>query len=275
MKKILVAVDFSEASRAASEYAATLAKAFGAEIYLLHVFLETAPATEAPIAWRLSSADLDQEKDERVKEEIDFLRLRHKVNVTGYARIGYKSNTINELARNLPADLVVVGMKKDAAENIFRSTVITTVRKIKTPVLIVPEGIVFSPIKHVVLAEDFNEVRDESCYNLLFDLLDRFDASLEVLHVEKRGAEKSSPDTPGRLQLGKVLSKVSFLYEEVENDDVDNGIQEFVGSHPADLLVMIAHQHTMIERMMEEDFVKEMAYKTRLPLLVLEDKRSR
>ena len=69
--------------------------------------------------------------------------------------------------------------------------------------------------------------------------------------------------------------KVSFLYEEVENDDVDNGIQEFVESHPADLLVMIAHQHTMIERMMEEDFVKEMAYKTRLPLLVLEDKRSR
>ena len=48
MKKILVAVDFSEASRKAMDYAAALAKSFNANMVLLHAFYIPVPVGDAP-----------------------------------------------------------------------------------------------------------------------------------------------------------------------------------------------------------------------------------
>ena len=79
MKKILVPIDFSPASHNASEYAASLAKAFDAEIYLLHVFTEPVPASEAPMAWMIIGSELQDANDALVNEEINILKKKYSV----------------------------------------------------------------------------------------------------------------------------------------------------------------------------------------------------
>ena len=74
MKKILVPIDFSPASRNASEYAASLAKAFDAEVYLLHVFMEPVPSSEAPVAWMIMGSELQDTNDALVNEKINILK---------------------------------------------------------------------------------------------------------------------------------------------------------------------------------------------------------
>lgn len=264
MEKILVPIDFSPASRNASEYAASLAKVFNAEMRLLHVFMEpTAVIEGSTVAWSGTGNELQEKNDSLVQNEINFLRENYSVNIGGYARVGFKTDKISDVINEIQADLVVMGPG---------NTALSTIRKVSTPILLVPESASFVPIKHVVFACDFNEVNDVSCFNPLLEFVDRLGAMLLVLHVKRNNNEMLAVEEPGMLQLQNVLSKITFWYKEVQADSVENGIENFIESHPAELLVMVAHTHNVFERIFGTVHTSSMSYETNLPLLVLEDK---
>ena len=262
MKKILVPIDFSPASRKASEYAATLAKQLSAEIRLLYVFHETSAVIEGPVDSDAAGADLMDENEILVKKEISFLRENYAVEISGYARIGFKTAKIRDMADEMEADLIVMG----AGE-----TTLSTIRKVNIPVLIIPEEASLAPVKHIVFAADFNEISNISCFDPLLTLMDKLDAMLQVLHV-KRYMNETDIEDPGKEQLRSVFSKVTFWYEEIEADSVEEGIEDFTESHPAELLVMVARTHNVFERAFGSVHTSSMIYKTKLPLLVLQDK---
>ncbi|HEY1022209.1 MAG TPA: hypothetical protein VGE06_07835, partial [Flavisolibacter sp.] len=63
-------------------------------------------------------------------------------------------------------------------------------------------------------------------------------------------------------------------YDQVEHDDVDKGILNFVNIHPTDLLAMIAHHHSILERWFNPIHTRSVSFASRLPLLVLKTKTS-
>ena len=263
MKKILVPIDFSPASRQASEYAAALARQLSAEIRLLHVFHEASAVIDGMVSSDATGTDLMEENEILVKREIDFLKERYAVEVSGYARIGFRIDRIRDMAKEMQADLIVMGAG---------DTTLSTIRKVTIPVLIIPEGVSFVPIKHIVLAADFNEISNVSCFDSLLRLMDKLDAMLQVLHVKRYMKDRPDVEEPGKAQLRTILSKITFWYEEIEADSVEEGIEDFVESHPAELLVMIAHTHNVFERIFGGTHTSSMTYQNKLPLLVLEDK---
>lgn len=264
MERILVPIDFSPASRNASEYAASLAKQFNAEIRLLHVYMEPVAVIEGPtVAWPNTGSELQEKNDALVQNEINFLKEKYSVNVGGYARLGFRTDKISDVIDEIQADLVVMGTG---------NTALSTIRKVNTPVLMVPKNAPFVPIKHVVLASDFNQVNDVSCFNPLLELVDKLGAMLQVLHVKRNNNEIVVVEEAGMQQLQNVLSKITYWYQEVEADSIENGIENFIESHPAELLVMVAHTHNVFERIFGTVHTSAMSYESRLPLLVLEDK---
>lgn len=273
MKKILVPVDFTPASRSASEYAAALAQLFTAQVHLLHVYMEPTPATEVPSAWIITGSEWQKENETRVNKDISYLKDSYAIDVTGEAVVGNVGDIIKEVATTTDADLIVMGMKMEKSSKILGSATFVAIRKSKVPVLVIPEGTVFTPIKHIVFASDFQEVSNISCFNLLLQLTERFNADLRLLHVQKEGKEISSAEVPGRIQMGRVLANLSsYRYEEVVDNDVDHGIKNFIEAHPTDLLVMIAHPHNIFERMFGTVHTQTMSYLAKRPLLVLKDK---
>jgi nucleotide-binding universal stress UspA family protein len=272
MKKILVAIDFTPASRNAAEYAAALAKSFQAGLYLLHVFLEPAPANEIPARWMLAESELQKENDARMQKEVSYLKEKYGVAVSGSTQVGFTAETINSEAKEQHSDLIVMGMQREAGSRIFGSNVITTVRKAKTPVLVVPQGASFTPPTHIVLTSDFREVQAASCWTLLYKLVETFDAALQVLHVQPTGSSGNEIEVPGKEQLQQILSKCSYQYQRINDADVTHGVFNFIESHPTDLLVMVAHRHNLLERTFGNIHTRTMSYETKLPLLILEDK---
>lgn len=269
MKKILVPIDFTPASRNAIAYAAQLATTFKAEMYLLHAFMEPLPASEAPVAWMITGSELQDEKDKQMNDEIKFLKQSYPVVVSGSVIIGHKGKVIHEMAQEIKADLVVMGMKNEKKSRIMGSTTFVAIRKAGVPVLIIPEHASFVPIKHMVVAADFNELNDVSCFDLLFKLVDQYDASVQVFHVHPKGVEMTASEVPGKMQLGHVFSRYSFQYQEVEDDDVEHGILEFIKNHPTDLLVMVAHHHSIFERLFGRVMTQSIALKSSVPILAL------
>ena len=268
MKKLLVCTDFTEPSRNACLYAASLAKVFNAAIYLLHVHREWIPASVGPEPWSITLSEQYQEKEKHLNQEINFLKEKYPVQIRGEVKPGFRSDSISETAREIEADLIVMGISH-AKKKPLGSTTLKVMRKAHVPVLVVPESASFHSIKNIVLAVDFKEMLTSSCFTPLLDVVKKFDASLRVLHVDKKGAELKVSEVPEKLQLGLVLAKFTYEYDRIESDDVDQGIEGFVDAHPADLLVMVAHPHGLFERLFSHLHTQVIGMEIKLPLLVL------
>ncbi|HJW15889.1 MAG TPA: universal stress protein, partial [Flavisolibacter sp.] len=145
MKKILVPIDFSASSRAAEEYAASLAKITGAEIFLLHVYLEFIPAAIGPEPWLYTETEQHEKNRERVDKEVRHLKENYGVEVRGDIEIGYTGDTISSIAKQLHADLIIMGMKGESRSKVWGSATIKTIRKTEVPVLVIPEYFSFTP----------------------------------------------------------------------------------------------------------------------------------
>jgi nucleotide-binding universal stress UspA family protein len=170
MKKILVPIDFSPASKTASDYAASLAIQFNALVYLLHVYLEPVAGAEMPAAWTIAGTELSLQKRKKLNAEILYLQEKYGVEVDGDVILGFTSDTIIDAAKDLQADLIVVGMKKDSNKT-FGSTVTATMRKATAPVLVVPEGFVFKRIKNIAYATDFDMMISSALFHPLLKSL--------------------------------------------------------------------------------------------------------
>jgi nucleotide-binding universal stress UspA family protein len=272
MKKILVPTDFSPASHRATMYAAALAKEFSAELYLLHVYMAPATAGEMSPAWAVVDREMQEEFDAHVRREVSVLQSTYRIRVNGNAKIGMELATINAVAQEIKADLIVMGMKGGGRSKRIGSITVATIRKSTVPVLVVPEHAHFIPIRKMTLATDFNGQLGDATFKVLFDIARQFRAHLQVLHIAEDSQDMSQDEIAGKMQLEVMLSRVSHSYHVIETENIEEGITQFIHDRTPDLLVMVAHKHFILDRLFGSVYTRSLSYKTRLPLLVLEDK---
>jgi nucleotide-binding universal stress UspA family protein len=270
MKNILVAVDFSEASRKATDYAAALAKAFNTNLFLVHAYYIPMPVGDAPGYIPLSMTEVQKEMEAFMQRELEYLTSRYEIRTDGYVRTGTTVSVIKELVAEIHAGLLVMGMKgtgRSAA--IFGSTVIAAIHKARMPLIIVPEEAEFCFIKHTIFAADFKESRKVQRFALLEEIAAHFNADVQVLHVQKNEAFMEAGQVAGKIGTEIAFDRVKHTFHTQVDEDVERGITDFISTHPTDLLVMVAHHHNFFERLFGKEHTKLMAYKTKVPLLVL------
>lgn len=142
MKKILVAVDFSDATGAVVEAAGSLAGAFGAELVMLHV---AAPEPEfigydpGPQSVRDSVARELVAEHHGLQDWENKLKAKD-LQVTALVVQGYPVEKILDEVERRGADLVVIGSHGHGAlHNLLVGSVTEGVmRKASCPVLVVP-----------------------------------------------------------------------------------------------------------------------------------------
>lgn len=268
---LLVPVDFSPASRAAAEYAASLAKQLNAGVQLLHVYAEPMPVMEADVPVVAMAIEIGKELRLRVKKEAKELAEKYNVSVKGEAVAGLKGDTIKAMAEELKADLICLGRKAKKHQPLVGSTILKAVRKAAAPVLVVPENAVYRTPKNIVLAVDFKKSLRGDCLTPLFQLVKAVDASVNVLHVDQTAAGLLPDEVPAKLQLDRVLSRITYHYEPVESGDVENAILKFIDAHAADLLVMTPHRHGLFARLFGELHATPLAFEINIPLLLLKN----
>jgi nucleotide-binding universal stress UspA family protein len=268
MKKILVTTDFSTASRNAEEYAVAFANKMGAGVQLLHVYHEHIPATVFPVETGIERTEVDIQNERLISKETDYLNGKYSIEINAELKTGGRSDTIHAFAEEVNADLIIMGMRS-AAKGSIGATILKTIRKTTIPVLIIPEYFSFTTIKNIVLAVDFNEMTSSSSFEPLLEIVNNFDASLRVLHVEKAAQEMKSTEVPEKLQLAESLARFTYIYDRVEHDDANLAIEKFVQNYSTDMLVLLAHHHNIFERLFGTVHTKTLSHETKVPLLVL------
>ncbi len=144
-KAILVATDFSECAGAAFKVAKNLARGFKAKLILLHVIPQSV-LTRVSEYLKVEPGSLLPEFREQAQQRLDgFLKEygHDGLEVTSMVGVGIPFQEIAVIARDLVADLIVVGGygrsgRGPIEEVFFGSTAEKVVRLLPCPVLCVP-----------------------------------------------------------------------------------------------------------------------------------------
>jgi nucleotide-binding universal stress UspA family protein len=273
MQTILVPTDFSDNAKNALDYAAQLAKRLNASVVLLHAYMLPTPVSEVPYVM-LNAEEMQKENERIARDAVDKIKATYGIDATSIVRLGFPTDEIDAVIEDQPIDLIVMGMKgKGALEKMMGSTTTSAIKKIKKPILVVPEHAVYNDIKQITYATDFSYTVGFHVYDLLLELIKTFNAKLHIVHVQKKAEEQTVTGSTGMTQLDPAFKAIPYEFHIVTDSAVKHGIESYLQEHRTDLLVMVTHGHSFLERLFGKSHTKAMVYDTHVPLLVLRDKK--
>jgi len=266
MMKILVPIDFEEASDIALTYGRNLAKAFGAELHVLHVMenqflrltFKSAAAVEAGIANRVA---------ERLTPE-DRTSLRA---VTALRMSDVPSDEIIQYAKLEGIDLIVMGTKGGGSleTKLIGSNTVRVIEKAEIPVLAIPEQSTFRAFKKIAYATDYRDPDTESI-SRLSEFASLFNAEIIVVHV----AEFLMPANYENALFDVFIEEVrkTVLYKNIsfhilKGLSKSKTFNEFTHENNIDLIAVSTRKKNIFTKMFDSGFTKKVAYHTEVPLL--------
>jgi nucleotide-binding universal stress UspA family protein len=280
MQKILVPVDFSKPSEAALNYALHFAQVIGAEIILLHVACAPLPsATNYHLHVGLLKEQVEKGKVKLAEYVNQFSELTYfdgsgKLKITPIleSEDGIIPS-IEKISKEYGVFLVVMGTHgMTRAEEILLGSVTADIIASKdTPaVLAIPQKAKFAKWERIVYAADFSE-KDEKVIDILLELASYFpNAKVDYLHISNEKERLEDIDRLHQLKNAFKQIPVSMLdFRFKENDDLDEGIDNYLDNYKTSILVMLTHHRNFFESLWHRSKAKEISFHTEVPLLVL------
>ncbi|TNE49781.1 MAG: hypothetical protein EP344_17870 [Bacteroidetes bacterium] len=266
--KILIPTDFSKLSRIAVCYAAKMVQDLDAELVLIHVVDLAAPPQT------MAAADLVKDiMYKNAKEDIQALEAEVRNTVEGDYRLSHvvlKGNpvdkTIDRYAHDHQIDFIVMGTKGASGlkKVLMGSKAAAMINTTNLPVLTVPEHARFDGIRTIVYATDMQE--PESDLAVLVPFARVFNARLHILHVAAPG--ENAQESGRILEALKAASGYDELAVHVStNQDVTEGIDDYIADTKADMLAMFTHPLRFMEKITGKSVTREMAFHSWIPIL--------
>lgn len=271
--KILVPSDFSQLSNNAALYAVKFAKKVNAEIILFHVVhFEHPPMVQVFgfIEDEIENIKLsDASKDcvllvDELKSKVKGVKISFKV-IPGFpiAEVIENYATINKI------DLIIMGTKgaSGLAKVLFGSNAVAVINKSSIPVITVPEFSCFNGVKLIVCASDMHNIGSEIQEIIPFAKL--FDASINILHVLPLETKKKIDTVNIQNSLVKKYKYQKISFHIAHNNNIIDGINEFVTDVKADILTMYTNEIGFFEGLFKTSLSREKAFQSFVPLLTL------
>lgn len=270
MKTILVPTDYSDTAKNAANYAARLAQEMNARLLLLHVYHVPLPVSEVPIAV-VTPEELEAEHERLLKDEAKRIQQLSGLELAWKSRIGLAADEI--IREEKEAALIVMGMHGAGklTEVLIGSVATSTMRKANIPVLLIPEDARFSIPKKIVLACDFEPRTDMNSLKTLSSFSKIFASSIVVLNVKQQQEGVSVDEAMSEIKMEDELHGIQHVYRFSEHNDPVSGIKRFVEEQGAEMVAVIPHRYSFIERIFHHSISKELAFHSKVPVLALPD----
>jgi nucleotide-binding universal stress UspA family protein len=278
VKKILFPTDFSPTAQNAFKHCLILADYYQAKIEVLHVVFPEYAAMDVPV---VSMATTREKVDAAVPVMHSFLELGLSQTQALYTfqaiprveekvEIGIAVGTIVKLANEQDADLIMMGTKgsHNTLEKAFGSVSTGVIEQAKCPVMLIPEFAQWKPTHIVAYASDLSE-SDPYHFWKAAEMLTPFHPLLHVINIHKGDAH----DQIAIDELKKIFSNntpaVKISFHQEKHDSITDGLEVFVDNYGVDLLVMYSPHRSWVERWFHHSQTRDVAFTTRIPLLVI------
>lgn len=272
MLRILIPIDFSEASRTALRHVRWLGQSVPIQIGLLYV----AEPPDHNGAAKASQMKLLQDRMERFAEPEpdDLWDFPIEVPIERRAvRFGFRvPDEIVAAIREYRPDLVILGVRRKPTlwQQLFGSVSTTLLREMAAPLLIVPEGTPVHPVERIGLAVDLN-VPESGQGRILKKLAQHLKAAIQPFSVAWFPAR--IPEQRKILVHKKdwVEAMGASRMDLFRPEQYEKGIDAYIKAQPVQWLAIYAPGKRYLEKLFRQSILRGMPFKSRVPLLVFFD----
>ena len=275
MKKIIFPTDFSAASKNAFLYAIEMAKTFEASIEVVHCFSPAFDPNQPIVIEPLEESR--KFINERLKRFVNLYpdqmigKDNRKVEVSYEALMGFPVEEIVRLSKEESPFMLIMSTTGDhnLIDKIFGSVSAAVSRHAHSPVLLIPNGVTFHPIKRIMYASNYESV-DEAMIKGVTLFSQIFGANIHFVHVaQENDALIALEDEVFRDMFDETVPPVAFEFNTIQHNDIVEGLNKYAEDHHIDLAVFVTYYRSFWSNLMHRSQTRKMALNTKLPLLVM------
>lgn len=278
MQKIVVPIDFSEASSWGYYYAYEMAKQMGAELVVLHLYWS--PYVESTYPLEQIQAIID----EKEKEVLYHLEKATKpplgddpnlVPRSYFIRSGSEYSIV-QAAEEYGAELIVMGTHGSgkALDQVWGTNTGKVMKDAKCPVIAVPPGATFEPIKRIAYATNFNEKDIELLFQLSVIAV-AIKAEVHCVHVELTEEPYLNPNKVAddfKATFEREFKDLPVTLTTISANEVEAGLATFCRINQINLLALLSQHRNWLDRLFGGgSTTKTMVQRTKLPLLAFHE----
>ncbi|MBO0342507.1 MAG: universal stress protein [Allomuricauda sp.] len=260
LKKILVPFDFSEASINALEYVVNFV---GTErsIGILGLYVGN-----------MAISDADSKKLENdFSKVMQSFGVRLKVAPKFMTDTGEVIGTILSAQEKSNADIIMMGTMGDKITDEAITNTSQLVLKANCPVISIPYGTSIKDPKNIALVMGGEKIDDKEVLETLLDIARTFDARVHALTIYKDSIydEKAIKESNENL-LEYYLEHFYEDHSFSKNDDVEQGILDYIAEKNIDMLTILPRNHTERSEPSEGRLTKLLTLHSEIPVLALD-----
>ncbi|WP_057936660.1 universal stress protein [Algoriphagus resistens] len=265
--KIILAIDFSDNSINALDFAIALAGKREGEIILVHVIESVFDfASQAAVTLEHMHRDAETMMQNTLEKYQDS-----KLKFTTLIKEGTASISIVRIAKEVNATLIVMGTQGASGIKItlIGSTTINLIRESSIPVLVVPAESNASAISKVALALEF-ATHEEKFIDWVIDMSIRWERGLEFIHVQ---TAYDFEEEPGIKKLEDFIAthhpglpmKIHTFYAKTPVE----GLDQFLEENENVILVMCHAHKNLWDQVLNRSQTMQMVFHSKVPLLIM------
>lgn len=262
VKRVLVPVNFDQASESTLSYSCYLARAMGAELLLLY---------------NTNTADLTFTQQSRLIKALrtfgeHVLSRQHKprgahLRFECVVKPGNLESSVKTVVQDYGVDMILMQANNLKANDKGENHAAAVMELVNVPVMTVPAGIHYRKLKKIVFATDFTD-RDPVVLQRIREFAEQTGARLTLVQFYTQ-AERPQLCTMKKamLEVEKLFNSDKVQLRLLEEEDMPEGISDFAEQEGADMLMLATQDNYLMKRLYDRAYVKTMAYHTRVPLL--------
>lgn len=267
IRRILVPTDFSAVSGDALIYAGELAEALGTKrIDVAHIYT---PQTAPDVLVIPPTEEILRDREKALDAFLKQYGTNSDIPIDTELYLGFAADELVRLS--LEYDLIVMGTlgETDVLDKVFGSISSTVAQRAHCPVLLVPAGARFREYHNILYASDDLSLSRSLVLDLM-DFNELFNARIHFVHVNTRAKDTFKGEREKLFSSLFSGPEPDFAFEisEVNADSLEDGLREYVHSHPIDLSIMATRHRGFWESFFHRSQTKKMALHPELPLLV-------
>jgi nucleotide-binding universal stress UspA family protein len=264
MYKILIATDFSSNANEAAKFGQRVAEKLNATISFVHVYSYPVIHTEFPemIDYK-AFEDAKQSQMKHWMKQWDQLDPKPEIHLI--SGISFYDE-IQEFLKKHTFDMLIIGMTgvSNIGGMLLGSNTLSLISHSPIPVLAIPQ--VWDEqkeIEQLAFAFDGKPISNPKSITFLEHFAATLSKKINVCHVSNKKSEGLK-----EMVSQNLLSLPHQLHIE-ENEDVNNGILDYVANNHVDILAIIPKKHHFFNRLFNPPHTQAISESLTVPLLAL------
>ena len=281
MKNILLPTDFSENSWNAIKYAISFFKNQDCNFYLLHIKpIPTIEFNDDPLIMIQSDIDLldvkpvKQQLRKLLKRVIELSTNKLKHHFYTIIEENFFIDGIRKNIEEKQIDLIIMGTTGATGleKIILGSNAADVITKVKCNTLIIPENATFTAPTEIAYPTDFSLSHNLQVLQPVAEIIERFKASLSILHISKRKIDLNENEKQNKELLEDFFTPYQYSFHFLTNKKVEDAVQCFIESRAINMVCMVAKNIHYFQQILFHSKVENISYHVNIPFLVLHEK---